>query len=101
MVCSHALSLNICTQPSHLVFFIASIHSVFIDRYISVGNSETNISLDIDYTPLPPFSLNYSLPVPPSDQGTGYCQYITHNITSIYLSQLLVYCTFMYIQLLA
>ena len=34
-----------------------------------MGNSETNISLDIDYTPLPPFSLNYSLPVPATDQG--------------------------------
>ena len=38
-------------------------------RYVSMGNSETNLSLDIDYTPLPPFSLNYSLPVPTTDQG--------------------------------
>ncbi|XP_003385799.1 PREDICTED: uncharacterized protein LOC100638002 [Amphimedon queenslandica] len=49
------------------------------NRYISVGNSETNISLDIDYTPLPPFSLNYSLPVPPSDQVAGVLYIHVHS----------------------
>lgn len=38
-------------------------------RYMSVGNSEYNISMNIEYTPLPPFSLNYAVPFPINNKG--------------------------------
>jgi hypothetical protein len=38
-------------------------------KHLSVSNPEANIALDIEYTPLPPFSLNYAVPLINSNQS--------------------------------
>jgi hypothetical protein len=52
-------------------------------KHLSVSNPEANIALDIEYTPLPPFSLNYAVPLINSNQNSGVLYVHVHSATGL------------------